>query len=202
MKCGNISFAVHTIKNELEQPWQMQRVVKTSLALCGTVYIMIGLFGFLLFGNTIASDILSNFDSDLGIPYSSLFNDIVRVSYAAHIILVFPVIFHPLRLNLDGLVFHSAGPLASDNLRFALTTLGLLTVVLLGAIFVPSVWVAFEFTGATAGALLLFVFPASIALKDPYGIATKKDKVLSGSLIVIAVFSDLMAIYSNASSLF
>jgi len=129
------------------------------------VYILTGLFGFLLFGDSTASDMLSNFDSDLGVPYSSVLNAVVRLSYAAHIILVFPVGFYALRLNFDGLLFNSAIPIASDDRRFASTTLGLILVILLGAIFVPSIWVAFQFTGATAGALISFIFPASIALR-------------------------------------
>lgn len=194
-------YNVHAIKNELAKPSEMHAVVKTSLAFCGTVYAITGLFGFLLFSSSTGSDVLSNFDTNLGIPYSSLFNDIVRVSYTGHIVLVFPLIFHPLRLNFDSLVFPSAVPLASDNLRFVLITLGLIGVILLGAILVPSIWVAFEFTGATAGVLLLFIFPASITLKDRHGTATKRDKIVSVSLIIIAVFSNLVAIYSDASSL-
>ena len=66
-------------------------VVQTSLALCTTVYVMTWLFGFFLFGDSTLSDSLSNFDTDLGVPYSSLFNNVVRISYAGHTILVFPM---------------------------------------------------------------------------------------------------------------
>lgn len=195
-------YNVHPIQNELEEAYKMQAVVKASLSLCGTVYVMTGLFGFLLFGDSTASDVLSNFDTDLGVPYSSLLNDVVRVSYAAHIILVFPVIFYSLRLNFDGLIFRHARPLSLDKWRFAFVTLTLFSVILYGAIFIPSIWQAFQFTGATAGSLLLFIFPASIVLKDRHGIATKKDKGFSVFLITVAVFADLVAICSNASSLF
>lgn len=85
--------------------------------------------------------------------------------YVGHIILVFPITFFPLRLNLDGLIFSSARPLASDNLRFVMVSIGLVVIVILGAIFIPTIWVAFEFTGATVGVLLGFIFPASITLK-------------------------------------
>ncbi|XP_057248751.1 amino acid transporter AVT6A [Beta vulgaris subsp. vulgaris] len=195
-------FNVHPIQNELKDPNQMQSVVKTSLSLSGIVYLLTGLFGFLLFGDSTASDILSNFDTNLGVPYSSLLNNMVRVSYAGHIILVFPIIFYSLRINLDGLLFRRARrPLASDNWRFALVTLILMSVILYGAIFIPNVWQAFQFTGATSGSLLLFIFPASIVLKDCHGIATMKDKMLAIFLIVVAVFTDVVAIYSNASTL-
>ncbi|KNA20471.1 hypothetical protein SOVF_051820 [Spinacia oleracea] len=194
-------FNVHPIQNELKDPCEMQAVVRTSLSLSGTVYLLTGLFGFLLFGDSTASDVLSNFDTDLGVPYSSFMNNIVRVSYAGHIILVFPIIFYSLRLNFDGLMFCQTRPLASDNWRFTVVTLILMSVILYGAIFIPSIWQAFEFTGATAGSLLLFIFPASIVLKDRHGIATTRDNILAVSLIVVAVFADGIAIYSNASSL-
>lgn len=195
-------FNVHTIENELEQSSPMQAVVKTSLALCAAVYVMTGSFGFLLFGDSTLSDLLANFDADLGIPCGSLINDVVRVSYAFHIILIFPIIFYPLRLNLDGLLFPSARPLASDNLRFALISTGLTLIVLLGAIFIPSIWVAFQFIGATVGVLIGFIYPASITLRDSHGIATRTDKILSVFIIILAVITNVVAIYGDAYSLF
>ncbi|KAK9924814.1 hypothetical protein M0R45_033163 [Rubus argutus] len=193
-------YNVHAIQNELGDSSQIQAVVRSSLSLCAVVYVMTGIFGFLLFGESTISDLLSNFDTDLGIPYSSLLNDIVRISYAGHVILVFPTVFLPLRLNLDGLLFPTARPLALDKKRFVLESMGLLFISLVGAIFIPSIWVAFEFSGATMGGLLAFVFPASITLKDSLCIATTKDKIVSVSMIVLAVFSNLVAIYSNLSS--
>lgn len=160
-------FAVHTIENELGDSPRMQSVVQTSLGLCAVVYAMTGLFGFLLFGDSTLSDVLSNFDDSLAIPHSYFFNDVVHISYAIHIILIFPIIFHPLRLNLDGLLFPSARPSVLQNfLRFALVSLGLLVVCLYGAIYIPSIWIAFEFTGGTVGVLLLFIFPAAITLRQ------------------------------------
>ncbi|CAB4305140.1 unnamed protein product [Prunus armeniaca] len=194
-------YNVHTIQNELADSSLIQGVVRGSLALCAVIYVMTGIFGFLLFGESTYTDLLSNFDTDIGVPYSSLFNDIVRISYAGHVILVFPTIFLPLRLNLDGLLFPSARPLSLDKKRFVLESVGLVLISLVGAISIPNIWVAFEFTGATMGGLLAFVFPASITLKDPHCIATTKDKIVSVSMIILAVVSNFMAIYSNLRSL-
>ncbi|KAM0958495.1 hypothetical protein ACFX2I_023731 [Malus domestica] len=195
-------YNVHSIHNELEDSAQIRGVVQTSLALCSSVYIMTSLFGFLLFGDGTLDDVLANFDTNLGIPYSSVLNDAVRVSYAAHLMLVFPIVFFPLRLNLDGLLFPSARPMVLDNMRFALVTIGLISIIFLGANFIPSIWDAFQFTGATAAVCLGFIFPAAITLKDRHNIATKKDKILSVFMIVLAVFSNAVAIYSDAYALF
>lgn len=126
---------------------------------------MTSFFGFLLFGDSTLDDILSNFDIDLGIPFSSQLNDAVRVSYALHLMLVFPVIFYPLRLNLDGLFFSSSIPLTSDNVRFSSITIGLMSVIFLGANFIPSIWDAFQFTGATTAVCIGFIFPAIVTLR-------------------------------------
>ncbi|KAL9354823.1 hypothetical protein Peur_052793 [Populus x canadensis] len=194
-------YNVHSIDNELEDSTQIKPVVRTALALCSSVYMMTSIFGFLLFGDATLDDVLANFDTNLGIPYSSLLNDAVRVSYAAHLMLVFPIVFFPLRLNLDGLLFPSAQPFHQANTRFALVTIGLIALIFLGANFIPSIWDAFQFTGATAAVCLGFIFPASITLRDRHNIASKRDKILCIFMIALAVFSNGVAIYSDAYAL-
>lgn len=164
-RCHFLDYAVHTIDNELEDSSLIQPVVQTSLALCSIVYVLTSFFGFLLFGDSTLDDVLANFNTNLGIPYGSLLNDVVRISYALHLMLVFPILFYPLRLNLDGLLFPSARPLVVDNLRFGSISIGLLLLVFLGANFIPNIWDVFQFTGATATVCIGFIFPAAIALR-------------------------------------
>ncbi|KAF7803124.1 putative sodium-coupled neutral amino acid transporter 6 [Senna tora] len=158
-------YNVHSIDNELEDSSQMQGVVRSALGLCTSVYLMTSFFGFLLFGDATLDDVLANFDTNLGIPFGSVLNDAVRLSYAAHLMLVFPVVFYPLRLNIDGLLFSSSRPLVQDNFRFASITIALIVSIFLGANFIPSIWDAFQFTGATAAVCLGFIFPAAITLR-------------------------------------
>jgi solute carrier family 38 (sodium-coupled neutral amino acid transporter), member 2 len=164
----NSSFhdsTVHSIDNELEDRTQIKPIVRTSLVLCSSVYIATSFFAYLLFGEGTLDDVLANFDANLGIPFSSVFDDIVRVSYAAHVMLVFPIVFFALRLNLDGLLFPTSRHISRDNKRFAIITISLLTVIYLAAILIPSIWDAFQFTGATAAVLIGFIFPAMVILR-------------------------------------
>lgn len=160
-----IYSAVHPIENELKDPSQMKSITRTSLALCSSVYIATSFFGFLLFGDQTLDDVLANFDGDLEIPYGSLLNDVVRVSYGIHLMLVFPIVFFSLRLNVDGLLFPYALPIAFDNKRFFSVTAALMGIIFMGSNFVPSIWDAFQFTGATAAISVGFIFPAAIALR-------------------------------------
>uniref|UniRef100_A0A0C9QWI9 TSA: Wollemia nobilis Ref_Wollemi_Transcript_4156_1616 transcribed RNA sequence n=1 Tax=Wollemia nobilis TaxID=56998 RepID=A0A0C9QWI9_9CONI len=187
-------YNVHSINNELEDQSEMPAIVYTSLALCSIVYITTSFFGFLLFGDQTMDDVLANFDTNLGVPYSQALCDIVRIAYVLHLMLVFPLIFFALRLNLDGLFFSKRRALIVDNQRFVLITIGLIAVLFLGATFIPNIWVAFQFTGTTAAICIGFIFPAAIVLRDIHGISTKKERYLSWSMIVLAVVSSLIAI--------
>ncbi|KAJ4798889.1 Amino acid transporter family protein [Rhynchospora pubera] len=197
-------YNLHSVTNELEDSSKILPIIRTSLGLCSAVYVLTSVFAYLLFGQETQEDVLANFDSDLGVPFSTLLNDIVRVSYVLHIMFVFPLVFFAMRVNLDGLCFPSRrhAPLANDNRRFYFFTVVILVVVYVAAIFVPSIWDAFQITGATATACIGFIFPASIALKDPHGIASKKDKILCIFMIVLAVFSNAVALYSDAYAIF
>ncbi|KAE9590298.1 hypothetical protein Lal_00028138 [Lupinus albus] len=191
-------YNVHSIDNELKDSSQMYGVVRTALTLCSSVYLMTSFFGYLLFGEGTLDDVLANFDTDLGIPFSSVLNDTVRLSYTAHLMLVFPVVFYPLRINIDGLLFSKSRLLVLDNSRFASITISLIGVIFMGANFIPSIWDAFQFTGATASVCVGFIFPAAITLRDRHNLATKQDKVMSVIMIILAVFSNAVAIYSDA----
>ncbi|XP_057769793.1 amino acid transporter AVT6A [Salvia miltiorrhiza] len=195
-------YNVHSIDNELDDNTKIKAVVSSSLALCSSVYVMTSIFGFLLFGDGTLDDVLANFSTDLGIPFGSVLNDAVRVSYAAHLMLVFPIVFYPLRLNLDGLMFPVARPLTTDNMRFASLSIGLIAVIFVAANFIPSIWDAFQFTGATAAVLIGFILPAAITLRDRYGISMTRDRILAVVMIILAVFSNVIAIYSDAYALF
>ncbi|KAI9200075.1 hypothetical protein LWI28_002346 [Acer negundo] len=193
---------VHPIENELKDSTQMKPIVRASLTLCSTVYIATSFFGLLLFGDNTLDDVLTNFDGELGIPYSSLLDDMVRMSYGVHLMLVFPIVFFSLRLNLDGLLFPYAIPIAFDNRRFFLVTTALMGFIFMGANFVPSIWDAFQFTGATAAVSVGFIFPAAIALRDTHGIATKNDRLTSWLMIFLAISSSTVAVCSDIYSLF
>lgn len=185
---------VHPIENELKDPTQMKSIVRTSLTICSTVYIATSFFGFLLFGDQTLDDVLANFDGDLGLLYSSLLDDVVRVSYGIHLMLVFPIVFFSLRLNVDGLLFPYAIPITFDNRRFFSITIALMSFIFIGANFVPSIWDAFQLTGATAAISVGFIFPAVLVLRDTCGIASKKERLIAWTMFLLAVLSSMAAI--------
>ncbi|KAL3701781.1 hypothetical protein R1sor_019803 [Riccia sorocarpa] len=195
---------LHPIANEMKgsSTVEIHNVSRASITLCSAIYLATALFGYLLFGENTSSDILANFDADLDIPYSKLLCDIIRISYAVHIMLVFPLLNFSLRLNLDSLLFPKSRPLSESSRRFSILTAILITTVFVGSTLVPNIWVAFEFTGSTATVLLGFIFPGLIALRDASNIATSRDKVVASVMVVIAVISSVAAIATDVIDLY
>ncbi|KAE9596222.1 putative amino acid transporter, transmembrane domain-containing protein [Lupinus albus] len=193
---------VHPIRAELRKPGDMIWAVRISLIISMVVYFAIGFFGYLLFGDSIMADMLVNFDHSSNTPAGRFLNDIVRLSYALHLALVFPIMSYSLRANIDELVFSNKNrpPLALDSTRFVSLTLSLLAFTYLVAVAIPNIWDFYQFLGSTTIVCLSFIFPASIILRDMHGISTAKDKVMAIVLIVLAVGTSAIAIWTNLYS--
>ena len=143
----------------------MTSITRSSLIICTSIYLVTAISGYLLFGDLTAPDVLANFDNELA-GVSPAVNDIIRVSYALHVILVFPVIYYSLRNITDELLFPAAPlALAKDNRRFFTITGVELVIIYVGSVFVPNIWAAFDLTGATSTMMIGLVFPALVALK-------------------------------------
>lgn len=145
----------------------MGKAVKISLVICVVVYFAIGFFAYLLFGDSIMPDVLVNFDQNSNTHVGRLLNDIVRISYALHLALVFPIMNYSLRINIDELIFSNKNkpPLASDTPRFVSLTLSLLALTYLVAVAIPNIWYFFQFLGSTTVVCTSFIFPAAIVLR-------------------------------------
>lgn len=166
--------AVHPIGFELGKPSDMITACRISLALCAVIYFAIGLFGYLLFGDSIMPDILVNFDQNSGSAFGSLLNQIVRLSYALHIMLVFPLLNFSLRANIDEFLFPKKPLLATDTKRFLFLTLVLLAISYLAAIAIPNIWYFFQFLGSTSAVCLAFIFPGAIVIRYFFSLSLPK----------------------------
>ncbi|XP_061375034.1 amino acid transporter AVT6C-like [Gastrolobium bilobum] len=195
-------FNVHPIGFELAKPSDMTTAVRLALMLCAVIYSTIGLFGYLLFGDSTQSDILINFDQNADSAIGSLLNNLVRVSYALHIMLVFPVVNFSLRANIDEVLFPKKPLLATDNKRFVILTLVLLVFCYLAAIAIPDIWYFFQFLGSTSAVCLAFIFPGTIVLRDAHGISTRRDKIIALVMIILAVVASVIAISTNLYNAF
>lgn len=198
-------FNVQPIYNELEgrSPQKMNRVGRMTTLLCIAVYSSTAIAGYLLFGNDTESDVLTNFDKDLGIRFSSALNYIVRVGYICHLVLVFPVVHFSLRQTVNALVFEGSAPLSESSKRSLALTVVLLVLIYLGSAIVPNIWTAFKFTGATTAMTLGFIMPCLIALRLGHrgeGL-NFLEKLYSWSMLIVGILVSIVGVIGNIYSL-
>lgn len=198
-------FNIQPIYNELQgrSPQKMNRVGRITTVLCIIIYALTAISGYMLFGKDTESDILTNFDKDLGIPFSSALNYIVRVGYIFHLILVFPVVHFSLRQTVDALFFEGSAPLSESRNRCLALTAVLLALIYLGSTMIPNIWTAFKFTGATTAVSLGFIFPSLVALRlSRRGEGLNPgDRVLSCFMFGLAVVVSIVGVIGNIYSL-
>ncbi|KAL9268562.1 Amino acid transporter AVT6E-like protein [Drosera capensis] len=174
----------------------MIRVGRITTVLCVVVYAFTAISGYLLFGKNTESDVLTNFDMDLGIPFSSTLNYIIRIGYILHLILVFPVIHFSLRQTVDEVVFKGTPPLSENRKRFVGLTVVLLALIFIASTMIPSIWTAFKFTGATTAVSLGFIFPSLVALRlSGQGEELRpQEKLLSWTMLVLAIIVSIIGV--------
>ncbi|XP_043707174.1 amino acid transporter AVT6C-like [Telopea speciosissima] len=195
-------FNVHPIAVELQNPSKMVSAARISIVLCATIYLTVGFFGYLLFGDSTMPDILSNFDRNSDSPIGSILNDTVRLSYALHLMLVFPLVNFSLRANIHELLFtKSPQSTSADTTRFVFLTSFLLVFIYIAAIALPNIWYFFQFMGSTSAVSLALIFPGAIVLRDVHGISTRRETILAALMIILALITSSIAISSNIISL-
>ncbi|XP_057787881.1 amino acid transporter AVT6E [Salvia miltiorrhiza] len=195
-------FNVQPIYNELEgrSPSKMYLVGRITAAICVAVYASTAIAGYLLFGEDTESDVLTNFDKDLGIRFSTALNYFVRIGYILHLVLVFPVIHFSLRQTVDTLIFEGLNPLSESRKRCLVLTFVLLGLIYLGSTMIPNIWTAFKFTGATTAVSLGFTFPPLVALrlnKEGNNRLSIVERLLSWFMLTLAVIVSIVGVVGN-----
>lgn len=198
-------FNVQPIYNELEgrSPQKMNQVSRMTTVICVLVYASTAIAGYLLFGNNTESDVLTNFDRDLGIPFSTAINYLVRIGYVFHLVLVFPVMHFSLRQTMDTLFFSGSPPLTESRKRCLGWTFVLLGITYFGSTMIPNIWTAFKFTGATTAVSLGFTFPSLVALRlSKRGVKLSlREMALCWLMFILAINVSIVGVIGNIYSL-
>ncbi|XP_068194244.1 probable sodium-coupled neutral amino acid transporter 6 isoform X2 [Antennarius striatus] len=159
------SFLCHTsvlpIYCELDKPTKskMQNVTNVSISLTFLLYLISAVFGYLTFYNHVESELLLSYDMYL--PHDIMVM-MVRLAILCSVLLTVPLIQFPARKSVTMLLFEGR---PFSWVIHVTTTLFILGVVLLLAIFVPDIRQMFGVVGSTTSSCLLFVFPGTLYLK-------------------------------------
>ncbi|KAI3424945.1 hypothetical protein D9Q98_008327 [Chlorella vulgaris] len=161
-------MTIHHILRDM-QPLTQPRVKKMSAAailLCTLVFLSIAVGSQVAFGPHLPADILTLFNSErleplVGRSLATVFYVLVRLSFLCSIITIAPSQMAPYRESFSRLL---VGRELSGG-AYYLLSYGSLAAFYAIAMNSGSIWVPIQFVGATAGALIAFIFPALVALK-------------------------------------
>ncbi|CAG5866448.1 unnamed protein product [Menidia menidia] len=187
------SFLCHTailpIYCELERPTKarMQNVANISIGLSFLLYFISALFGYLTFYSHVDSELLLGYDTYL--PRDIMVMT-VRLAILLAVLLTVPLIHFPARKAVILLLY---GGRNISWLIHIISTLIILTVVLILAIFVPDISNVFGVVGSTMSSCLLFVFPGIFYLKISGQPLRSVDSI---GAIFLVVFGLIMGVIS------
>ena len=156
--CSHINTS--KITSELHYPKNSKFATKAGKAtkatvvayvFCALAYLLVGICGYLAFGNTIEGSILDSMRN-----MSVWYKPVVRVGYGLVVMFSYPILAFPACCTLDSWMFKGERTAAR---RYGEAFVWVL-LTLLVAIFIPSLSDIFGVTGNFCGVLLTFVWPA------------------------------------------
>lgn len=196
-------FNIQPIYNDLKDPSieKMNRVGRITTLLCVIIFALTALSGYLLFGDATEADVLTNFDRDLGIRFSTALNYIIRIGYILHLMPVFAVIHFSLRQAVGALIFKQ--PILEGRKKVWGITAAQLIILYIGATAIPNIWVAFKFTGATTALALGFIFPSLIVLRlgTKGTTLTRTERNIAWCMLVVAIVVSILGLLGSIYSL-
>ncbi|XP_047466967.1 probable sodium-coupled neutral amino acid transporter 6 [Mugil cephalus] len=188
------SFLCHTailpIYCELDRPTKvrMQNVANISIGLSFLMYLISALFGYLTFYAHVNSELLLGYDAYM--PRDILVMT-VRLAILLSVLLTVPLIHFPARKAVILLLF---GDRPFSWLIHIVSTLIILSMVLLLAIFVPDIRNVFGVVGSTTSSCLLFVFPGIFYLKISSQPLRSCDSIGAVVLVVLGLIMGIISL--------
>ncbi|XP_061552102.1 probable sodium-coupled neutral amino acid transporter 6 isoform X2 [Phycodurus eques] len=181
------SFLCHTailpIYCELDRPTKarMQNVTNVSVSLSFLLYLVSALFGYLTFYAHVDSELLLGYDAYMPRDIMVM---MVRVAIIISVLLTVPLIHFPAR---KAVILLLCGNRPFSWMIHITTTLVILGVVLLLAIFVPDIRNVFGVVGSTTSSCLLFVFPGLFYFKISHQPLRSFDSIGAVCLVVFGL---------------
>ena len=165
---------------------RMNKVTKRSVGLEFLLYVIFGTSAYLVFKNDVDGDILNNFDDNNYLIMAG------RIAITLSLFIALPVNINPARKNFESLFFKDK---PFSTIRHIIFTLLLMIIVVLLAIYVPSVSIVFSVLGATCCVYLCFILPVTIYLKIfQYFISKSVRRLLITGMIITTIIGAIACV--------
>lgn len=166
-----------------------------TMTLGGTLFFIVGFFGYLTFYENVKDDILLNY------PAKDILFSICRVGLALCLVLGLPLLTLPLREYIREL-FHMRK--SEETLKYRmLTSFGLYAAAYGISLLVPGILTVWSFLGSTIGAIFNFILPGILFFrlsKDPWYQIHRLLSLLMTIFGVIMIPVGLWGAFANLNS--
>jgi amino acid permease len=202
-----------TITNEIEDKKKSDIVVYSAVGIAGALFVVVGISGYLQFGDNVTGNVILNYDSDL------ISTKIGKYSLVVMVILSYPLMFHPCRISLNNMVhwieseYKSRKAAESQPLlveaevetsemeviplstkRFTILSV-LLTIAIYGlALSINSFELVLALVGATGSTLICFILPGLFGYRL---FESSNDKLWSLLLCVWGILVMILSLFAT-----
>jgi len=173
---------------------RMELVSIGAMLLCLVVYLLMGITGFLAFGEETAGNVLQNLQPFLCIGDWMVTSGFGCMAFA--VTMAFPLNIFPIRFAVETALFYKWPHLNTRASRVALGT-GAVMASLIVAIALPEINLIFELIGATTGSFVCFIGPGLLLVRLVPGGFRSSIKRNGYMLVVIGVIFLVLGTYSS-----
>lgn len=173
---------------------RMSRVAIGAMSLCLLVYLLMGVTGFLTFGEDTSGNVLANLQIFLCQKDMMVISGFACMAVA--VTMAFPLNIFPIRYSLETALFYWRPSLncRSVSVSIAVTTVA---CALICAIVLPEINLVFELVGATTGSFVCFIGPGVLFWRIVPGSVFSSHKLKALVLVVCGVTFLVLGTYSS-----
>lgn len=164
----------------------MNKVIATSISFSCMVYLLIGVMGYLTFGNSVSSNIITQY------PAGKLVTT-AQIAIAFLVLFSFPLQLHPARASLDKiLLWGNPGGEKIATGRFYSITISLMFFAYLFAMTVSDLTVVLGLVGATGSTTVCYILPGLFYFKlaqsrRDLGLKMTALQIAAGFMVILGI---------------
>nr|CAI5823165.1 unnamed protein product [Callosobruchus analis] len=172
---------------------RMNNLVKVAMTLCTSVYIFVGMFGYIAFvDKNITGNILLSFSP-------SFITNLIKLGFLLSIAFSFPLIIFPCRASLysllykEGYTLHEGTSNYIPEGRFKMLTMLIIFFSLLVGIMIPNIELVLGLVGSTISIMICLLFPMTcficISQKNT------NERLLAQFMLFVGIFIMVLGTY-------
>ncbi|XP_052263344.1 putative sodium-coupled neutral amino acid transporter 10 isoform X1 [Dreissena polymorpha] len=169
---------------------RINNIVSSAVHMCTACYLLVAFFGYITFFTVtdLSGDMLNHLQENL-------LSDALKLSFVLSIAVSMPLIIFPCRVSLHTLLFppkpkedvpHSS---KMPESHFLGITVFIVVVSMIIAILIPNIEFVLALTGATAGTLICYIFPALFFLNV---MSENTEKKMTARVVLVIGLSILL----------